>query len=217
MKKTILVLAAAGLGVLPCAAAGQGFGVAARVGTLGAGVEAALSVSNSVVLRGGYSRMPLDVDATIDDVDVTISLPETFYNIGVDLYVTGALRIGGGLLFKPDDFLMTSEFTENQELGGQVFTPQEIGTLTGQLDVGGKAPYVLIGFGKHTSSGIGLALDIGAAFFKQPSVSLDSNGTAAAGVIQPELDREAQEFEDTIPTYLKIWPILNLAIRFGIG
>lgn len=216
MKKTVLGLAIAAVVAAPSAVAGQGLGVAARAGTLGAGGEVALALSNSLVVRGGLSWMPLDIDATIDDVDVTISLPKTWFNIGVDLYLTGALRIGAGFLFKPDDFELTSVFDTDQDIGGVLFTPQEIGTLTGRVDVGDRVPYALIGFGKHTSSGIGLSLDVGAAFLEEPSVSLAADGTAAA-TMQPQLTIEAQDFETEIPTWAKIWPILSLAIRIGVG
>jgi len=217
MKKTIPILAAAGLLALPSAAAGQSFGIAGRVGTMGAGVEAAVQLSDRIAARAGVGFMGLDFDATVEDIDVTFSLPDTWYNLGLDLYLTGALRIGAGFLFKPDDFLMSAAFDTDQEIGGQLFTPEEIGTLTGAVSVGERAPYLLLGFGKHTSSGIGLSLDIGAAFLEEAQVSLQSDGTAAPGIIGPELDREAQEMEDSIPTYVKIWPILSLGIRIGRG
>jgi hypothetical protein len=143
---------------------------------LGVGGEAALALGSSAVIRGGIGLMPLELDASISGVDFILTLPETWYNVGLDLYLGPSFRIGGGMLFKPDDPTLAGNFTTTQSIGGRNFTPEEIGTLTGVIDSKDQAPYFLIGFGKHTSSGIGLTLDIGAAFLGDPSVSLDATG-----------------------------------------
>ena len=82
-----------------------------------------------------------------------------------------------------------------------------------------RAAYVLIGFGKHTSSGIGLSLDVGAAFLGNPSVTLAAEGGTFPdqAELDARLELEAQAFEEDMKAYLKIWPILSLGIRIGIG
>lgn len=200
-------------------ASGQALGVAARVGTLGLGAEAALALGDRLVVRGGLGLMPLEVDGTVDDIDLTFELPRTWSNVGVDLYLSDIMRIGGGFLFKPDDVTLTATPTVPQDIGGQEFTPEQIGTLLGSLDSGDRAPYALIGFGKHTSSGIGLSLDLGAAFFQETRVTLDAEGGTLSDepAFQDRLDAEARNFEEDLPTYIDIWPILNLGLRIGVG
>ena len=198
---------------------GQAIGVAARAGTLGLGAEAALGLGDRLVVRGGLGLMPLEIDGTVDDIAVTFELPRTWSNVGLDIYLTDVVRIGGGFLFKPDDVTLTATPTTAQDIGGQQFTPEQIGTLVGSLDSGGRAPYALIGFGKHTSSGIGLSLDIGAAFFEETRVTLDSSGGTLSGDpdFQDRLEAEARDFEEDLPTYIDLWPILNLGLRIGLG
>jgi hypothetical protein len=205
--------------LLPQASAAQNLGVAARAGTLGLGAEAGLGLGDRLVLRGGLGLMPLEINGTVSDIDLTFELPRTWYNLGVDLYLNHIVRVGGGFLFKPDDVTLVAVPTTSQDIGGQQFTPEQIGTLLGSLDSGGRAPYVLIGFGKHTSSGIGLTLDIGAAFFEETRVALDAEGGTLSSDpdFRDRLEAEARNFEADLPRYIDIWPILNLGLRIGVG
>ena len=220
MRRSFFALMTAGLLAFPAsAAAQQAFGVAGRVGTLGIGAEAALPLGSNFALRGGVGLMPFEVDATFDELDVTISLPETWYNIGADLYIGSSFRIGGGVLFKPDDPTAVGTANQSIEIGNEIYEPGDIGTITGTLDSSDEVPYVMIGFGRHTSSGIGLFLDLGVGFLGSPDVTLTSSGGLLSGQpeLQAELDREAQDWEDEVGTYLELWPILNLGIKIGLG
>jgi hypothetical protein len=202
----------------PSSAAGQ-IGVAARGGTLGIGAEAALGLSDRLVLRGGVGLQAFDVSTTFDSVAVDLELPDSWYNVGIDLYLNGAFRVGAGILFKSDDPRVTGTLEGPVDIGGRTFTPEEIGTLTGVLDSREHAPYVLLGFGKHTDAGLGLSLDVGAAFTGDPDVTLDAQGGTFSDQqeLQSRLDQEAQDFEDDMRTYLRIWPILSLGVRLGLG
>jgi hypothetical protein len=217
MKKTVLALAAVALLAVPGVAEAQ-LGIAGRVGTLGVGGEAALGFGD-IVIRGGMGLAPLEPTATIDDIEVTLKLPEKWYNIGVDLYLGSAFRIGGGMLFKSEDPTLEGVLTATTDIGGRAFTPDELGTLTGTLDSEDKAPYVLIGFGKHTAKGIGLFLDLGVAFTGDPEITLDATGGtfSDATALRGYLDTEAANFEEDVGSYLKYWPILNIGLRIGVG
>jgi len=215
--RTFVALAAVGAAV-PASVTAQGLGLGARVGTLGLGGEVALEVTETLVLRGGLGLTPFEPSATFDDIDVTLTLP-TWYNVGVDLYLNGALRLGGGLLFKADDPELSGSFNVAQDIGGTTYTPLEIGTLKGVIDSSDTVPYVLLGFGKHTAPGVGLFLDLGVAFLGDPEVRLSSeDGTLSLDpTTQDALDREAQDFEDDMRTYLRFWPILSLGLRIGLS
>ena len=218
MRKTLLALATLATFALPGLAEAQ-IGIAARGGTLGVGGEVALGMGDAVVIRGGIGFMPLEPSATISDIDFTLKLPETWYNVGLDLYLTNSLRVGGGMLFKSEDPSLEGDFTGTVDIGGLDFSPGELGTLTGVLDSADKAPYVLIGFGKHTSQGVGLFLDLGVAFTGDPDVQLDASGGTYSNQaeLRSRLDIEEQNLEDDFGIYLRYWPILNIGIRIGVG
>jgi hypothetical protein len=203
--------------VAPVAA--QGVGLGFRAGTLGFGAEAAVGLGERVVARGGIGWNPYEPDISLSEIDVTAVLP-TWYNAGLDVYLNGALRVGAGFLFKPDDPTLSAVFTQNQEVGGQTFTPQQIGTLVGVIDSRDEVPYILLGFGRHTLPGVGLFVDFGVAFLGEPDFRLDAEGGSLdsdSGPLRDALDTEAQEFEDDAGSYLRFWPILNLGLRIGVG
>ena len=217
MRRILTSLVLIGMAA-PCTVAAQELALAARAGTLGLGGELALALSERIVVRGGIGITPLDPGFTLSDVGVSLSLP-TVYNVGVDLYLNGAVRLGGGLLFRTGDPEVTGDFTADQDIGGTSFAPQEIGTLSGVLDSNDRAPYVLIGFGRHTAQGVGLFLDLGVAFFGDPSVRLSASGGTLSDDVDPlmsALSQEAAEFEDDMRGYLKVWPIISLGVRFGV-
>lgn len=202
----------------PGMVAAQAVGFGGRVGTLGLGGEIAVDLTDRVVARGGVGVVPYDPTLTFGDLDVTLTLP-TVYNVGVDLYVTGAMRIGGGVLFRSSDPEVTGTFTAPQQIGGTTFTPEELGTLRGVFDASDRAPYVLVGFGRHTQRGSGLFIDLGVAFVGEPDVRLGTSGGTLSDDTDPlrsALDAEAAEFEEDMRGYLRLWPILSIGFRFGV-
>jgi len=217
MMKRLLPLVLFALSAPSVVAAQGGLGFGARVGTLGLGGEVAIGLTERLVVRGGLGITPLEPSATFNAVDVSLKLP-TVYNVGLDLYLNGAVRIGGGILFRRQDPQVTGNFNAPQDIGGTTYAPQEIGTLTGVIASNRKAPYVLIGFGRHTAPGVGLFLDLGVAFMGDPSVSLSArDGTLSpdAEPLKSSLAQEAADFESDMRGYLRFWPILSLGIRVG--
>jgi hypothetical protein len=86
MRKTILALTLVTLVGLAPSASAQGVGIAGRAGTVGIGVEGALGLSPNLVVRGGLALMPFEFESTIDDIDFTVELPDSWYNIGLDAH-----------------------------------------------------------------------------------------------------------------------------------
>lgn len=219
--RILSLLAATALLAVPGALSAQGFALAGRAGSLGFGAEAAVGLGSSFALRGGVSFLPLEPSATIDDVDYTLQLPETWFNLGADLYVGGGFRIGGGVLFKSDDPSATAELASDEtvEIGGQDFTGDQLGTLMGTLDSRDQAPYVLIGFGRHAAPGVGLFLDLGVAFTGEPDVSLEVEGSEYPDQeeLRDRLDQEEENFREDAPPYVDYWPILNIGLKVGLG
>ncbi len=228
MNKRLLVVTAAALITLPGALAAQGIGVAARAGTLGIGAEGAVGLTDAFVIRGGIGLMPLELKNPSfwepgTDVDATLKLPKTWYNIGADLYLGSGFRVGGGMLFKPDDPTLTGTLTGNAEIdiGGTKYKATQVAEVVGTLNSKNAAPYALIGFGKHTAKGIGLFLDIGVAMLGDPEVTLEATkgdpNVINSPQFQSRLRTEEQTIEDDFGTYLRLWPILNLGIKLGLG
>lgn len=229
MKRTALALTTAALMTLPATLAAQGIGIAARVGTLGLGGEVALGLSSHLAIRGGMGVTPLSINPSSfwdpgQNVDTKLKLPKSWYNIGIDLYPTGgSFRIGGGLLFKPDDPTLTGTLNTSGsiDIGGTTYTGAQVTEVTGTLHSKTKAPYVLIGFGRHTKSGIGLFLDLGVAFLGDPGVTLEATKgdptVIQSSAFQQSLRDEEAKIQNKVGTYLKYWPIADIGIKLGLG
>jgi hypothetical protein len=219
MKKTIFALVIATLSGLAQDASAQGIGVAGRIGTVGIGVEGALGLSPNLVVRGGLALMPFEFESTIDDIDFTVELPDSWYNIGLDFYPAESFRIGGGILFKSEGPTLTGAPTVPVDIGGVEYTPEELGTLHGSLVSGDTAPYVLVGFGKHTSRGFGLFVDLGVAFLGDPEIELDAQGGSYPdqAELRRQLDLQETELEDEAGQYLSYYPFLSVGVRFGLN
>lgn len=219
MTRRISLALALAMAALAHADASAQAGISGRVSTLGLGGELALDVTERVVLRGGVGVTPVEPSSNLGDIDVSLELP-TWYSAGLDVYLNGAVRLGGGVLFKSEDPRFTGRFTADQEIGGQTFTPQEIGTLIGVLDSPSQIPYALIGFGKHTAPGAGLFVDFGVAFLGAPDIRMSTEGGTLSddsGPLRTALDAEAQEFEEDAGRWVEFWPILSLGFRIGMG
>ena len=227
MKKTTLVLTVATMLTLPPAVTAQGFGIGARVGTIGLGAEGAVGLGTDVALRAGFGVTPLTINPSSfwdpgQDVKAELKLPKTWYNVGIDLYPGGGgFRIGGGMLFKPDNPTLTGTLAGNAsiEIGGVTYQASQLQEVVGTLESKKSAPYVLIGFGNEIKSGIGLFLDLGVAFLGEPNVVLE--GTEGSIINDPafqqSLRNEETKIENDVGSYLKYWPIANIGIKVGIG
>jgi len=222
MKKSIPVCLFALLLALPTTLCSQEVGIGARIGTLGIGAEAALSLNDNVVIRGGLGSFIVDFTGDYDDIEYTVTPPSLTTTLGIDLYPTGgSFRIMGGLMLRSEDIRLDSDELqagEVIEIGDGEY--DQGGSLQGELDTKSTSPFVGIGFGRHTAGGFGVTLDLGVAFVGDPDVRLTASGALAqAPNITENLETEIQGIEDDVGSYLQYWPIISfgLKIPFNLG
>ena len=219
MKKSIPACLLALLLTIPTTLQAQEVGIGARIGTLGFGAEAALGLNDNVVIRGGIGSFVVDFDGDYGDIPFTVTPPSLTTTLGIDLYPRGgSFRIMGGLMYRGEDIRLDSEFEpgESVEIGDNEY--DEGGSLHGELDTKSTAPFVGIGFGRHTSGGFGVTLDLGVAFVGEPDVTLTAGGALGqAGDIDQDLEKEIQEVEDDVGSYLQYWPILSFGLKIPLN
>jgi hypothetical protein len=211
---TLLLLA---IFLAPAPAQGQGFAIGARAGTAGIGPEAALGLSDALVIRAGLGLVPFEYSSEIEGREYTLSLPSSFATVGVDFYPGGGpVRIMGGLLFRSGNVEVESPVEVGDEVGGFVAT--SAGTVFGELEQSTVAPFAGIGFGKHTAGGIGIFLDLGVAMAGEGDVVLSASGAYANDPnVNPALAQVSQDIEDEAGDYLKFWPILSVGLKVPLG
>ena len=221
MRTRLLFLLTIGLIALPQALASQGLAVGLRAGTLGFGGDLALGVSENIVIRGGVGSFFLDFESEMDGVDYTVTPPSLIANVGVDLYPTGgSFRFMAGLMFRDGDFQAETgrlaDYEGSIEIGDEEY--DQDGQLFGTLATKSTAPFVGIGFGRHTQSGFGVYMDFGVAFVGEADININASGPIAnVPGFQEELDKEIQSIEDDTASYLKYWPILSFGLKLPLG
>lgn len=206
-------------------ASGQGIGLAALAGTTGVGPEVSFR-TGSVVIRGAYGRLPVTIDATrwfdFEGVErVGVELPRNWFTVGADLALGRVFRVGGGVLYKPDDFKADVTLgADTVAIGGRSYSLADIATLEGGWSNRTAAPFVLVGFGSQASAGFGVSVDVGVAFAGDAALNLSAQGHAAVidtDEFREALDRAERQVEDLTGRYLKYWPVVNVRLRFGVG
>jgi hypothetical protein len=205
---------------VPASASAQtiGVGVAGRAGSLGFGGELAVNFTRYFGVRGGIGVMPLSYAGDVEDVRYHIDSASPISNIGVDFYPGFFdVRLGGGMMFIRNPTTFDARYSGQITIGDNTYTDAEGGALTGNLDHGSSAPYVVLGLGRQTNRGLGIFLDLGAAFLDEQRMSYTTTGTLSGDpTFEAELQAEAQAIEDEVNRYVKVYPILSAGIRYGI-
>ncbi len=97
-----------------------------------------------------------------------------------------------------------------------MYTPEQIGTLSGDATFDEFAPYVGIGFGNAVADDVDLSFsfDLGLIFQGTPDVKLRSDGTAAGNpVFVADLQDEEDDLQDDADKF-KIYPVLSFGISY---
>lgn len=216
MRRMIAIAAlAAGL-LVPVAGHAQ-IGVAARGGTLGVGGEVDLALGRQFGVRGGIGSIPVQPSADFGNVKYTIEPPSTLKNLGIDFYPGGSnFRLSAGYLFE-HDISLDAQPMGTYDIGSDTYSASDVGTLTATFAYSLRAPYATLGFARH-GRGLGLSMDFGAAFLGEPKVILSSSTQTLQNnaIFQQDLLDEEAKIQDKASRYMKILPIVSLAIRVGI-
>ena len=216
MKKIFCISIIAAIAVSPLPAHAQGAGIAFHVGTLGVGADIAASFGSHIGLRSGFNFFPTDIDATVSDVDYQIDFASPTFTVMLDLYLLGPLRVSGGAVYTTDDIVLAGELTGPVDINGNVYSPAEIGTLTGTILTNELSPYAGIGLGNPGRSRFGLFLDLGVAFHGTPGFTLTAVGGSANTLLlfQSDLAAEEQSIQDDL-SKITVYPVATIGFYIG--
>jgi len=212
------------LAFMPASVSAQ-FAIAPKIGSTGAGADVAISLGESLVVRGGFGVVPIDINFDAGDINFDFTAPN-FMTVGVDFYPSGSFRLMAGALIRQGDFELAGTTSGSFTIGDVTYT--QGGTVSGAVTNSSTSPFVGIGFGKHTNPGLGFFLDLGVAFTGDPSVTLDASqnlkdipGFTAElrkeeAKIQADLRGEGDGSYVDAPK-LNLWPFLQIGLKIGLG
>lgn len=199
----ILVMA----GAFAAAGAAQAAGIGVRAGTTGIGADVAWDLAPTLSARVGYSALKWNQDVdTSSGIEYDGKLKLSNLNTFVDFHPLGPVfRLTGGVIFNDNKY--------------DVRAARFGGTLNGTVEAGrSAAPYLGIGWGTVSGTGINFYADIGVMFMGSPKARLTANcGSLPAATctqLRNEAAAEERRLEDELKDF-KHYPVLNLGLTVG--
>jgi hypothetical protein len=191
--------------------------IAAKAGTLGLGGDLTTNLIPLVNLRAGVQWLGFSFDKEFGDTEYNVDLDLLHPLILVDWHpFSGAFRVSGGLLFTGGDMRLRATPTESVEVGGVLYTAEEVGRLRADVDFRPVAPYIGIGWGNSLDrkGRWGLATDLGVAFTGSPDVDLSATGPIATDpTFQARLAEEERDIQDDLDVF-RIYPVLSISLFY---
>ncbi|HEV8598666.1 MAG TPA: hypothetical protein VGQ69_04845 [Gemmatimonadales bacterium] len=204
---------------LAAAAARAQVALAVRASTLGIGAELSFRAARNVSLRLGGNYLEFSRDATIEDIDYHVTPHFENGTAILDVHpFGGAFHLSGGLLLNYNEGELSATLADDIVIGGQTYTPQEVGSLRGSVAFNKTAPYLGIGFAGR--SRIALLFDLGVGYTGRPKVDLLGQTTltgAAKDEFNARVEQERQEIEAELNRreYLRFHPVVSLGLKFA--
>lgn len=231
MKKVIAI--ACGFLLLASNANAVDFGVGAKVGVNGVGVDLTLGLTEKLNLRFGVSAIDIEGeedsitvgdDGAEADLDSEIDFDYGASSVFVDWHVFGGgFRVSAGM-FKNNGAADGSAVLQGAiTIDGEALDPGDIdGNIGAEVSLGDSyQPYLGIGWGRGAGGegGFSFMVDIGVAML-DTSVDYDASVNSAGpnGLDQSELDSRLRSLEkdaeDELDDY-DLWPVLALGVNYA--
>lgn len=206
----------AGLVLLAVLAAGtatadNNYGLGVKAGTLGIGVEGIWRPLPLIDIRLGLNGYDYDENGFQAGVnyDATLAL-DTLYATANFHFPVSPFRVTAGVFANGNELQMVSSENTNFDIGGDIYTAADVGTLSSVTSFADTAPYVGIGFDFSVFGKLGLNLDLGVLWQGEPDVVIDSDGLLANDPgFQSALETERLELVDEMSDF-KAWPVISL-------
>ena len=214
MKQLLLFTLCALLLLAPLESeADSNFGLGARAGTLGIGLEATWRALPWVDLRAGFNRHDYDNRGTHADIPYNATLAfDNYYTTANLRFPLNPLRLTVGVFSNSNELQLTSAGDGRLEIGGSTFNLADVGTMRGITSFSTTAPYLGIGGDFAIFGRVGLNLDLGVLWQGKPRVTLNADGVLESDpIFQSALEAERRELDNDISSY-KAWPVFSLGI-----
>ncbi|GLT00087.1 hypothetical protein GCM10007897_14710 [Sphingobium jiangsuense] len=186
-------------------------------GTLGIGPEVGARLSPMFGVRG--SATFLGVSHSVDGSDITYDgkLKLASYGLMADVYpFEGGFRLSAGFRIDKNKIRLKASPTQAVEIGGDLYTPAQIGTLSGHVKAKEFAPMLTLGYGGGVSQGVKFGVDGGVMFHGTPRIRdlKATGGLASDPAFLNSIADEQREIERDIDQY-KVYPVLQLSLSYA--
>lgn len=188
-----------------------------QAGTLGFGATAQIKLNTYLVAHADASVFNFDKTVSSDDMDYDGSLKLNSFSVAADLHpFANGFFVSAGVATGKKDVGLKGTPTSDQEIGDDVYTPAEIGTISGQISFPKSSTIIGLGYDRtfYSDSAVHIRLFLGAQLSGSPKVSLTSNGTLASDPdYQANLAQEESDLRDDVSDF-KAWPVAQLSLTY---
>jgi hypothetical protein len=181
-------------------------------GSLGAGPEVSYRFADRFGVRANAGFLSFDRDESVDDIEYNGDLELNSLGAMFDFYPTGGgFRISFGGRINNNEVDLVGTPAEPVTVGDTVYSPAQVGTLTGTVSGDDFAPAITLGYGGTLAQGFTLGFEIGVMYQGSPQIDgLRATGLLASNPgflldIQEEEARIEEEAED-----YKYWPVAQV-------
>ena len=194
---------------------GQSFAVKVNAGSMGGGVEVVYQAHESANLRLGGNFFGLSYlyeSGTDEEFDLDSDFSLGMFSLLADWHPgKSQFRVTGGLLYNNNSISAALIPKQSYTVGGDKYTPDELGRLNADFSFNSLAPYLALGFGNPFSgSRFGFNTDVGFVYQGAPKVSL-----SADGLLAPSAEQGPQLQENV--SWAKFYPVLTFGLSYRIN
>lgn len=195
-----------------------GVAVGATVGTSGIGLDAQVKIGPIFTLRGSLDRLSHSADKSYDGIDYNADLAFDTVGAFVDMHpLANGLMISGGAYLGSRDVALAATPTGPVEIGGQTYTPGQVGTLNGTVKLENLAPFVGLGWDDtfYRRGRWGFRAIAGVAWSDEPQVALTSTGGSLSNdaTFQARLRDESQRITEETEGY-GLFPVIQVGLNY---
>ncbi len=190
-------------------------------GTTGLGLEGVIGIGDNIGLRLSHSLLSGAQSLSWRSIPYRFDASMNWTSILLDVNPGGgAFRISGGAVISTGDIGILVESDEPLELGGVTYTPAQLGTVTGSIEMNPAAPYLGVGFENRPESGRGLVFNTDIGIVVQSyRVTMEHRGGGLPISMEQDLleaiEAESGELEDDLNS-VGVYPVIRLSLVLRI-
>lgn len=199
----------------------EGFGIGAKVGTLGLGVELSTSLLPTTRLRGGFNYLSYSFDSTLSNIDYEFEPEFNSFSLLLDYHpFGGSFFLSGGVYFNNNSVGVTGSAPDSlvpAAYSDFAFLTNEV-SISGDVEFRPVAPYAGLGWRSNSGeTGWGVAVELGVLFQGAPDVkNLRINAPIDVNQIdevQTFLAEQEQEIEDELSKF-EFYPVAAAMLTY---
>ena len=220
--KQALLAATMCLAFAPSAFADGGdIAIGVKAGTLGLGGELTVGISPSFNARASYNGYNYSGSTSQNQITYDYKLSLGSFPVLLDWYPFeySGFRLSPGVIFNNNKVSATGTPTQagNFTIGGQPYSTDQIGSLTGGVDFNKTVPYAGLGWGNAVgkNSGLSFSFDLGVMFQGTPKVSLNATNQAIQSnpTFQTNLNKEIADLKDKTDKFT-YYPVVSIGLAY---